>query len=58
MDTLPDRTTALYARHVDVGDLLAGPAPEVHRYELADGSPQVENLLAEIEHDPTSIFWG
>ena len=29
-----------------------------HRYDRIGPSPQVDPLLAEIEADPTSIFWG
>jgi hypothetical protein len=29
-----------------------------HRYTQVDPSPDVAVLLAEIEADPTSIFWG
>ena len=29
-----------------------------HRYDLIGPTPHVEPLLAEIERDPTSIFWG
>lgn len=29
-----------------------------HRYDLADPSPDVEYLLAEVDADPTCIFWG
>jgi len=29
-----------------------------HRYDRLAPSPHVEPLLAEIEADPTSIFWG
>lgn len=29
-----------------------------HRYDLIKPSAHVEPLLAEIEADPTSIFWG
>lgn len=29
-----------------------------HRYDLAEPSPRVADLLAEIERDPTAIFWG
>ena len=29
-----------------------------HRYERISPSPHVDPLLAEIEADPTSIFWG
>jgi len=29
-----------------------------HRYDLLGPSPHVDPLLAEIEADPTAIFWG
>jgi hypothetical protein len=29
-----------------------------HRYEDLDPTPTVDRLLAEIEADPTCIFWG
>lgn len=29
-----------------------------HRYDLLAPSPLVDDLLAEIERDPTAIFWG
>lgn len=29
-----------------------------HRYDSIAASPHVEHLLAEIDRDPTGIFWG
>jgi hypothetical protein len=29
-----------------------------HRYDLAPPAPSIEPLLAEIDHDPSGIFWG
>ena len=29
-----------------------------HRYDLLAPSPSVEDLLAELDRDPTCIFWG
>ncbi|HUP15832.1 MAG TPA: DUF3024 domain-containing protein [Acidimicrobiia bacterium] len=29
-----------------------------HEYDLAPPPPHVDELIAEIERDPTSIFWG
>ncbi|MGB1225866.1 MAG: DUF3024 domain-containing protein [Mycobacterium sp.] len=29
-----------------------------HRYDLLDPSPHIEDLLTEIDSDPTAIFWG
>ena len=31
---------------------------EFHEYDLVDPTPHVDDLLAEIERDPTAIFWG
>ena len=31
---------------------------EFHEYDLLDPSSNVHDLLAEIDSDPTSIFWG
>lgn len=29
-----------------------------HEYDLVSPTPHVDDLIAEIERDPTSIFWG
>ena len=29
-----------------------------HAYDLAAATPQLDELLAEIDRDPTAIFWG
>lgn len=29
-----------------------------HRYDLIDPTPDISALLAEIDRDPTAIFWG
>lgn len=29
-----------------------------HRYDLAEPSSRIDELLAEIDRDPTTIFWG
>ena len=29
-----------------------------HEYDLADPTPDIRELLHEIDRDPTSIFWG
>lgn len=29
-----------------------------HRYDSIEASPHVDDLLAEIDRDPTGIFWG
>ncbi len=34
------------------------PLGRWQRYDLAPPAPSIEPLLAEIDHDPTGIFWG
>jgi hypothetical protein len=29
-----------------------------HTYELVDQTPHIDELIAEVEEDPTAIFWG
>jgi hypothetical protein len=29
-----------------------------HEYDLADPTTNIQDLLSEIDHDPTGIFWG
>jgi hypothetical protein len=29
-----------------------------HRYDQIEPSPQIDDLLREIDRDPTAIFWG
>lgn len=31
---------------------------EFHEYDLIEPSPNIEDLLDEIDSDPTAIFWG
>lgn len=31
---------------------------EFHKYDLLEPSPNVDDLLRELEQDPTAIFWG
>ena len=31
---------------------------QLHEYDLADPTPDIRDLLDEIDRDPTSIFWG
>lgn len=30
----------------------------LHEYDLADPTPDIRDLLDEIDRDPTNIFWG
>jgi len=47
--TASDRTWTLYWRDRNL---------RFHRYDLLAASPRVDELLAEIERDPTAILWG
>ena len=29
-----------------------------HRYDMIDPAPQIEDLLTDIDRDPSAIFWG
>jgi hypothetical protein len=29
-----------------------------HRYDMAEPTEQLDELLTEIDQDPTGIFWG
>jgi Protein of unknown function (DUF3024) len=29
-----------------------------HRYDLLDPSPRIDDLLTELDRDPTATFWG
>jgi hypothetical protein len=29
-----------------------------HAYDLAGPTPHIDDLVTEVEHDPTGIFWG
>ena len=57
MDKLPDRTAALHHRGQDLDPLLARPQ-RFHIYDLHAWSNRVEDLLNELDRDPTCIFWG
>ena len=43
------RQWELYCQHVDL---------EWHRYEMLPYTARFDTLLAEVELDPTGIFWG
>jgi hypothetical protein len=47
--TATDRMWTLYWRDRNL---------RFHRYDQLAASPRVDDLLAEIERDPTAIFWG
>ena len=58
MDQLPNRTTALTT--VDKSWTLYWRDRNLrfHLYDRLPPSSRVEDLLTEITHDPTGIFWG
>jgi hypothetical protein len=47
--TAADTTWTLYRRDRNL---------RFHAYDLLAPSPRVEDLLTELDHDPTCIFWG
>lgn len=47
--TAADKTSTLYWRDRNL---------RFHIYDLVAVSPSVDDLLAEIDRDPTCIFWG
>jgi len=47
--TSPAKTWSLYSRDRNL---------RFHAYDRAAPSPSVEELLNEIDRDPTGIFWG
>jgi hypothetical protein len=57
LDPVPDRSVALHAVSQPMVAALARPEPKFHEYELADPTPDIQDLLDEIDRDPTSIFW-
>ena len=58
MDQLPDRPAALH-RHRQTWTLYWRDRNlRFHRYDLLEPSPQVRDLLTEIDRDPTAIFWA
>ena len=42
-------------RSIASGD---GPNLNFHEYDRAEPSHEVQDLLHEIDRDPTNIFWG
>jgi hypothetical protein len=38
--------------------VLAGRNLRFHEYDLVPPTNRIDDLLAEIDRDPTSIFWG
>ena len=54
----PVGSAALHEGPKGVGDLLAGPEPQVPPVRPGRADPALERLPAEIGADPTCIFWG
>jgi hypothetical protein len=47
--TKPHNRWSLYGRDRNL---------KFHEYDLADPTPDIRDLLNEIDRDPTNIFWG
>lgn len=58
VDPVSRRPAALHEGPQRVGDLLEDRNLRFHLYDLAEPTPHVESLLAEIDADPAYIFWG
>ena len=58
MDQLSDRASALHRRRQVLDLVLARPQPPLPLYDLLAPSNRVDDLLNEIDRDPTCIFWG
>jgi Protein of unknown function (DUF3024) len=58
VDPLPDRAAALHCLPGEWSLYWRDRNLAFHRYTRIDASPDVAVLLAEIEADPTGIFWG
>lgn len=60
LDTISDRTLALHEVAQPMVAVLARPEPQFppREYDLPDPTPEIRDLLDEIDRDPTSIFWG
>jgi hypothetical protein len=58
MDQLSDRPPALHRRRQVVDPLLARRNLRFHIYDPLTPSNRIDDLLTEIDRDPTCIFWG
>lgn len=58
MDQLPHCPYALHRDHKDLDLVWRDRNLKFHRYDLLDPTPRIEELLAELDADPTAIFWG
>ncbi|MDQ3825358.1 MAG: DUF3024 domain-containing protein [Actinomycetota bacterium] len=58
MDNLSDRTPALHRGRQDLALYWRDRNLRFHIYDLLAPSPTIDNVLLEIDRDPTSIFWG
>ena len=58
VDAVPHRPAALHQVDQDMVAVLAGRNLRFHEYDLVPPTNRIDDLLAEIDRDPTSIFWG
>lgn len=58
MDSVPDRPVAVYKVDLVVVGVLARRNVRFHEYDRVPAAVRVEDLLAEVDQDPTAIFWS
>ena len=58
VDALPGGEAPLHESASRVGLYWRDRNLKFHRYDHVDPNPDVESLLAEVDADPTCIFWG
>jgi hypothetical protein len=58
LDPVPDRKIALHEARNRWSLYWRDRNLKFHEYELADPTPHIQDLLDDIDRDPTSIFWG
>jgi Protein of unknown function (DUF3024) len=59
LDPVPDRSTALCEDRRCVWSLYwRDRNSRFHAYDLVSPTARIEELLAEVDRDPTAIFWG
>ena len=59
LDPVPDRSAALCEETAGVWSLFWRDRNlRFHAYDLVSPTANIEELLAEVDRDPTAIFWG
>ena len=58
MDQVPDRPAPLHQGDRALSLLWRDRDLRFHPYDRLAASPHVDEILQEIDRDPTRIFWG